>query len=162
MKKLMLSIFAAGVTAVAFADAAWETGSYDVTAWSASDHNILSGLTATDNGKWYAESGKNMPKDTAVLTDGLVPGGGSTDYMKIVGIVKDMVLTWSFDDPYNLQAIKIFSRWGDGGRDGISISKVEVDYGTGDFVTLNVPPVKFGNGDNSTSGHLYAILSDGG
>lgn len=162
MKKLMLSLFAAGVTAVAFADAAWETGSYDVTAWSASDHNILSGLTATHNDKWYAESGKNMPKDTAVLTDRLVPGGGSTDYTKIVGIVKDMVLTWSFDDPYNLQAIKIFSRWGDGGRDGISISKVEVDYGTGDFVTLNVPPVKFGNGDNSTSGHLYAILSDGG
>lgn len=160
MKKLLLA-FTACAAVVAFADAAWETGSYDVTAWSASDHNILSGLTATHNEKWYAESGKNMPKDTAALTDGLVPGGG-TDYSMIVGIVKDMVLTWSFDDPYNLQSIKIFSRWGDGGRDGISISKVEVDYGTGDFVDLNMPPVKFGNGDNNTSGHLYAILSDGG
>lgn len=161
MKKLMLSLVAACAALVGFADPAWETGSYDVTAWSASDHNILSGLTATHNDKWYTESGKNMPKGTAALTDGLVPGG-STDYAKIVGILKDMVLTWSFDDPYNLQAIKIFSRWGDGGRDGISISKVEVDYGTGDFEDLNMPPVKFGNGDNNTSGHLYAILSNGG
>ena len=102
MKKLMLTLFAVCAAVVAFADAAWETGSYDMTAWSASDHNILSGLTATHNDKWYAESGKNMPKDTAVLTDGLVPGGGGTDYTKIVGISKDMVLTWSFTDAYNL------------------------------------------------------------
>ena len=161
MKKLMLSLVAACAALVSFGEAAWETGSYDVTAWSASDHNILSGLTATHNDKWYTESGKNMPKGTAALTDGVVPGG-STKYEMIVGILKDMVLTWSFDDPYNLQAIKIFSRWGDGGRDGISISKVEVDYGTGDFEDLNMPPVKFGNGDNNTSGHLYAILSNGG
>ena len=163
MKKHMLSLVAACAAMVSFGDAAWETGSYDVTAWSASDHNILSGLTATDNGKWYTEGGKAavMPNVTTTLTDGVVPGD-STKYEMIVGIVKDMVLTWSFDEPYNLQAIKIFSRWGDGGRDGISISKVEVDYGTGDFVTLNVPSVKFGNGDNNTSGHLYAILSNGG
>ena len=161
MKKYLLTLFAACLAMVSFADAGWETGSYDVSTWSASDHNIIAGLTATDNGKWYAESGKSMPKSAAALTDGIVPGS-SADYTKIVGIVKDMVLTWSFADAYNLQAIKIFSRWGDGGRDGISISKVEVDYGTGEFEDLNMPAVTFGNGNNSTSGHLYAILSDGG
>ena len=148
----------------AFATPAWETGSYDPATWIAATDNLIAGsqegVNVVDGINHYTEGGKNMTQDVAALTDGVVPGS-SMDYTKVVGVMGG-TLTWELDRPANLTEFRIFSRWGDGGRDGIYTRSLAVRYaGETEFTVLDaVPRADVGRNDNNTSGHLYAFLTD--
>ncbi len=159
---LVVSCLFAASTALA--TPVWETGNYDPATWTAASDNLIAGsqegVNVIDGINHYTEGGKNMTQDVAALTDGEVPGA-SMDYTKVVG-VRGGTLTWELSSPANLTAFRIFSRWGDGGRDGIYTRSLAVRYaGETEYTVLDaVPRADVGRGDNNTSGHLYAFLTD--
>ncbi|MGI5869255.1 MAG: hypothetical protein ACOX9C_07420 [Kiritimatiellia bacterium] len=158
----LCSVFVLALAASPSARAApiWTTDSYDPTRWTASSNNVLLGVTAGGSVSIYTEVGKDLSTDPATLTDGVVPGA-TTDFTKIFGIAGG-ALEWTFGSETSISELRIFTRWCDGGRDGINITSVAVKYtANGNWETLNdVPPVNYGNGDNATSSHLSAILLD--
>ena len=107
----------------ALATVSWQTGSYTPGDWAPADYNILRGIAADNGLNHYVESGKPMTQDTAALTDGIVPT--SIDYTKVVGI-SGGTLSWELPQEHSLMQLRIFTWWGDGGRDGIHISEVAV------------------------------------
>ncbi|MGI6494480.1 MAG: autotransporter-associated beta strand repeat-containing protein [Kiritimatiellia bacterium] len=139
---------------------AWTTDSYDPTQWTASSNNVLLGVTAGGSVSIYTEGGKDLSTDPATLTDGVVPGA-TTDFTKIFAI-RSGSLEWTFGSETSISELRIFTRWCDGGRDGINITSVAVKYTAGgNWEALSaVPPVDYGNWDNNTSSHLSAILLD--
>ena len=167
MKYTLRGLLAASsllAAATAFATPVWETGSYDPATWSASSGNLIADLAAADGLNYYNEGGKTMAQNTGTgngivaLTDGVVPGA-SMDYSKVTGI-SGGTLTWTLAELSNLNELRIFSRWGDGGRDGINIASFAVLYsGDTEYTTFSVP-VDVGRGDNGTCAHYYAFLTD--
>ena len=148
------------------ASPAWETGSYDPDAWTPSANNLIANVVATDGLSYYDENNKTMAQNTGdgngivALTDGVVPGS-SMDYTKVTGIIGG-TLAWGLTSPVNLTEINIFTRWGDGGRDGIAIDSVAVLYdGESEWTTLDsVPALSVGMNDNNSCSHYYATLSN--
>ncbi len=143
----------------------WETGQYTPATWTAQtsgDGNILAEMIADTSAiVYYTEGGKPMTQNAAALTDGVVPGAG-IDYTKVFGI-KSGSIVWTFESAMTLDSIRIFSRWGDGGRDGIAITKVEVLHaGDTDYTDTGAPAVSYGVGNNTSGGALYAFLADSG
>lgn len=145
----------------------WETGSYIPADWTAPSTNLLAGGTATASLSYYNEGGKDMAQNLAggaaaamaALTDGEVPGA-TVDYNKIVGISGGEI-SWALNTPINLDSLAIFSRWGDGGRDGIAIAKVQVlPYGSDQWMDIDTTGVSYGLGNNDTAANLYARLVD--
>ena len=154
------------------ADVVWETGSYTPSAWEPSYNNLLlrdgvelsvGELNAyTKDNPEYAESG--------ALFDGSVPSeddGKSVDYTKVLAL-KSATFTWYLGEKaFDIYDIKVFSRWGDGGRDGISIESVQVSEDNENWTTLNESSIQYGtkakDGNNNSAGALYARLhnSDG-
>lgn len=141
-----------------FAAVSWQTGSYTPGDWEPADNNILAGLVAEDGLSHYVEGGKAMTQDVAALTDGVVPTSG--DYTKVVG-VSGGTLTWALPQEYSLLQLRVFTWWGDGGRDGIHISEIAVKHGgSSEWTVLDVPAVNYGCGNNGTAGSLFAFLAD--
>ena len=149
------------------AEVKWETGSY--TNWSASADNLLSDqkVTVHESGiNYYYEGGKDMVNDPSTLTDGEVPGPDGCDYTKICGVMNGIV-SWNLGATASIKEIKIFTRWGDGGRDGIAVKEVSASADGINWVTLAgdgdnapAPRVNYGVSDNTTSGALFARLYD--
>ena len=169
MKKTVLPLLSIlSLALAAQASPTWETGNYDPATWTASSGNLIAGVSATDGLSYYNEGGKTMAQNLAggsadamsALTDGVVPGT-SMDYNKVVGIMGG-TLTWTLASAANLTSLRIFTRWGDGGRDGIYTRSLAVLYaGDTEYTVLDtVPRADVGRGDNGTSGHLYAFLTD--
>ena len=165
MKKLMMII--AGLAALsAKAELTWTTGSYTPGLWQPSACNILAGVQGEFNGEWYTENNKAMTNNVASLTDEYVfhmfSNATQFDYSKISAIkTSGSTLSWNFPEVTTVSEIRVFSRWADGGRDGISITKVEMKYsGSDEWVDLEAPAVSYGLNDNSSSGSLYAYLAD--
>ena len=148
------------------ADVVWETGSYTPSAWEPSYNNLLlrdgvelsvGELNAyTKDNPEYAESG--------ALFDGSVPSedGKSVDYTKVLAL-KSATFTWYLGEKaFDIYDIKVFSRWGDGGRDGISIESVQVSEDNENWTTLNESSIQYGtktkDGNNNSAGALYARL----
>jgi len=166
------SLFAAvSVSLVAFLATAegtlsWTTGNYEPKTWTRASDNLLSTATVakdSENGlEFYTEGGKTMSQNLADFANGEVPGE-SCEYTKIIGVTKGNVY-WTLPNKANLDSLSIYTRWGDGGRDGIAISWVQVRRdGASDWEQLDGSSLSYGCGDNNTSGHLYATLarSDG-
>ena len=151
----VVMVFSVGAAMTGFAGMKWETGSYSPADWQPVDGNVLAGVVPTFTGDHYTETGFTNG-DEASLTDGALavyPNG-------IFALKKDATLTWAMKRPVILDTLRVFSRWGNGGRDGIGIDKVEVKVvGAADFVNLGVPPVSYGLANNGTSGALFAHLS---
>ena len=110
----------------------WEAGQYAPGSWRPLDgNNLLLGRSAQMTGDYYVEWGRCVDgADLGLLTDGTVPGD-SPEFC-IVGITAGVTLTWTFDAPVVIDALRITSRWWDAGRDGIGIDAVRVRYADSD------------------------------
>ena len=154
--------------ASAFAESSWTTGKYDPATWTANVNNLLKEATPTDEGlSFYNENGKTMAQNLAggaetamaALADGVVPGK-DCDYNKIVGIATGCNMYWTLADAATLDSLTVYSRWGDGGRDGINLSYVQIKHPGDDDWTNIGSGVSFGNGDNNTGPALFATLAN--
>ena len=146
--------------------AVWETGAYTPSEWKPSSDNLLTKENVEDTEYSltpYSENGKNL-SGAEVLTDGSVPNaddGKNVDYTKVVGITSGSVV-WKLNKASDIYDIKIFSRWGDGGRDGIAVDSVQVSSDGVEWVTVSTEAVSYGVGTKSTpgAGALFARLYD--
>ena len=144
--------------------AVWETGAYTPSEWKPSSDNLLTeeNVVVTENSLTpYSETGKIF-SGAEGLVDGVVPDvdGGTVDYTKVVGI-KSGSIAWKLKEASDVYDIKIFSRWGDGGRDGIAVDSVQVSSDGVEWVTVSTA-VSYGVGTKSTpgAGALFARLYD--
>ena len=117
----LASLFAASSL---FAETAWVTGAYDTRDWDPGEDNILRLDTTTLLGTSAVVRGFGDTNDPALLTDG-AGADGAFDSTKIMCASSGHV-EWSFGKPMYLYELRIYSRWGDGGRDGIAIDDVKV------------------------------------
>lgn len=145
--------------------AVWETGAYTPSEWKPSSDNLLTeeNIEATEYSLTpYSETGKIF-SGAEGLVDGVVPDvdGGTVDYTKVVGI-KSGSIAWKLKEAFDVYDIKIFSRWGDGGRDGIAVDSVEVSSDGTEWKTFG--SVAYGtkkvDGNNNSAGALFARLHD--
>ena len=152
----LASLFAASSL---FAETAWVTGAYDTRDWDPCDNNILRLDTTTLLGTSAVVRGFGDTNDPALLTDG-AGADGAFDSTKIMCASSGHV-EWSFGKPMYLYELRIYSRWGDGGRDGIAIDDVKVKYSSdGEWTSLGCGAVSYGLNDNNTAGSLFAVLKD--
>lgn len=148
------------------AELVWRTGTYDPGSWSPQVGNLLADATVTQGPSYYSENGKALSQDLAVLASGAVAKGvkkdndDKVDYGEIVAISGGSI-AWSFAAKQAIQEIRLFTRWCDGGRDGIAVSAVSVKYeGSDGWTQLPAPAVSYGMGNNNTSSALRAVLAD--
>ncbi len=162
---LMCAVFR---SAALYGAPVWQMGAYDPSVWKplAGEH-LLRGRSPVMTGTFYTENGKALASSIASLsklTDGLVPGS-AVDYSQIVGITEGVTLAWTFDEPKCVEQIRISSRWGDSGRDGIGVRSVQVlPARSSSWVTLSVPSVSYNLGGSSGNwtgtGASLATLAD--
>ncbi len=98
----------------------------------------------------------------SVLTDGdvhLVGRYNVTDshYEKMYAITSG-TFAWTFPAA-DIDEIAVFSRWGDGGRDGVVVDAIYVKYDDSDWTQIMVSPISVGLNNNSSSqGSICAVL----
>ena len=141
---------------VATAAPVWSSGFYTPSAWTLGSNNLLSGATADASSLTRFDQGSSS-HSISTLTDGEVPGS-TYDISKVFGI-KSGSAVWTFLKA-DIEQIRVFTRWADGGRDGVNISSVAVRYdGSEEWTDIGAPSISY-NSSSSGSGSLYAILKD--
>lgn len=126
--------------------------------------SVLVGATCDDTGiaRYSENNDDTRPSATtscSVLTDGDVHlVGRAVNYQKIYALVSGTV-EWTFQ-PADIAELAVFSRWGDGGRDGVVVESVYVKCdGSDEWSQIMVVPVSVGTGDNASSaGGICAVL----
>ena len=126
--------------------------------------SVLVDATCDDTGiaRYSENNDDTRPSATtscSVLTDGDVHlVGRAVNYQKIYALVSGTV-EWTFQ-PADIAEIAVFSRWGDGGRDGVVVESVYVKGdGSDEWSQIMVVPVSVGTGDNASSaGGICAVL----
>ena len=126
--------------------------------------SVLVGATCDDTGiaRYSENNDDTLPSATtscSVLTDGDVHlVGRAVNYQKIYALVSGTV-EWTFQ-PADIAELAVFSRWGDGGRDGVVVESVYVKCdGSDEWSQIMVVPVSVGTGDNASSaGGICAVL----
>ncbi|MBQ8114068.1 MAG: hypothetical protein IJ146_12780, partial [Kiritimatiellae bacterium] len=126
--------------------------------------SVLAGATCDDSGiaRYSEDNVTTKPSATtpcSVLTDGDVHlVGRAVNYQKIYALVSGTV-EWTFQ-PADIAELAVFSRWGDGGRDGVVVESVHVKGdGSDEWSQVMVVPVSVGTGDNNSSeGGICAVL----
>lgn len=151
MKAIRLVSMSAAACFALAVKAEWTTNSYLAASWTASTKNML--LTATPGRSSYAN-----------FSDGKVTTA--------VEVRSGNVFTWTLKDPSTISGLNVYTYYGDAGRDGICISKVEFKVdGSGDWVESGIPAVEFAtknvDGGNiphdGISGKMKALYTaDGG
>lgn len=133
---------------------AWTTGAYDTEDWVPSYDNVLPGVVGTFTGTYYTK--QPAGNNPVLLTDGKI----EEDKLKTLAVASSgSTLTWEFEK-CDITAIKLFTWWADGWRDGISVSKVEIRRnGESSFVDIHAPVVDYGRNDNNSGPALYAYLA---
>ena len=123
MKRLMVAVAVAGAMAFGLqAEMAWTTGKYDPGSWQPDPGNVLPVHCPSSSGHGTAQS-NNIYTDGSVSTYSQAGNGFTWE--------------WPLNTPIDVTALRIFSRWTDGGRDGIHINDVLVRYEGGDgYVSL--------------------------
>lgn len=131
-----------------FATPAWTTGIHVPANWTMNPSNLLAYATRSGG--------------VAALSDGVMAINDSNG-----NIANNTVVTWTLATAASISDINVYSAYKDGGRDGISISKIEIlDEGSGEWSDLGAPAVEYGtynvDGNNSSAKYLYAFYSDDG
>ena len=164
MKKYCILIAVSLFFNTFYGAAVWETGAYTPSEWKPSSDNLLTKEGADvfeDKLSLYKENGKAM-QGVAGLTDGSAPDvddGSKVDYTKVVGITSGSI-AWKLNKPSNIYEVKIFSRWGDDGRDDIAVDNVQVSSDGVEWVTVSTEAVSYGVGTAPGAGALFARLYD--
>ena len=147
----------------------WQTDTLDGDLYHRHAHavagNILFGATCEEiDMNRGGTSGAYFTNPNSRLTDGdavykWVDYNDSL-YLPKVYAIKSGTLAWTFPAT-NISEIAVFSRWGNGGRDGIRIGSVYVMLeGSEEWTKLDAAKFANGVGDNSSSsGALCAILN---
>ena len=163
---------AALVAAAAFGAAEWVGEDYAPAEWSPSVSNVLFGAVCSNPrgevGFYAYDEGAALPNDLSVLTDGSVPGD-SFSLAEVVG-VNGGRMEWRLGAPSDIAEVSFFSRWRDGGRDGMHIRQVAAKAAGGDWKVIageGAPEGAAGRGDvgrkdDATSGALRLTLRDSG
>ena len=141
----------------------WTTGQYTRADWVAAEGNLLPAATMTDAITYYVENGRTSSGNAADLCNEAVPQV-NTSYTGVVG-VKGGSVEWSFADKVYVNALNVFTSWGDGGRDGIAISQVLYKTSTdGDWIevagSVDSNAVSYGVGDSASGSALFATLAN--
>ena len=147
----------------ALASPTWYTGDYDPATWEPAAVNAIRGIEAYTGPSYYGgDNHGQTTQSTVPLTDGSVPGA-NINIADIVGVTSGDI-KWNFAEAANLSEIRLYSRWFDGGRDGIHIKRVAYKVAGGDNNWIDLAGdsnrIKYGLDDNNTSGALYAILKE--
>ena len=138
-------------------------------AHAAASNNILTGSTCEETSvNRGGTSNASFTNPNSFLTDGdvLFPWVYYGDsYIPKVYSIQSGTLAWTFPAA-DIREIAVFSRWGDGNRDGIKVGGVYVMLeGSGEWTKLDVADFSYGVGNaNSSPGALCAVLNrtDGG
>ncbi len=162
---MLAAAFAAlSVPVCSFAEVGWTSGVCDHANWLPASDNVLGTATVTNGLSYYNENGKTMAQNKnpseamSALRDGRVVDG----FGGAVGIAGGW-LVYQLNDIVDLDSIAFYTYWGDGGRDGISISQISVSKDGEDWTTVGGGSCSVGIGDNDSSKNgLYAKLSDTG
>ena len=122
--------------------------------------NVLAAATVVGTG--ISRFNQAATASAAVLVDGNVHmPSGYPDY-NIIYAIQQGTFTYTFASPTNIAEIAIFSRWGNGGRDGMKISDVLVQHEGSDEWQSAVPgelSIGIGSGDDHSSpGAMVAVL----
>ncbi len=144
----------------------WTTGTYQPNSWTPVQGNVMESAAVPRN--WptaYTEYNKDtLAKTPYVLTDGSVPPDGFSTFEGIMGN-NGGEMVWEFDRTVaSITQLRVFSRWCDGGRDGIYITGVSVRGTDGEWHVVagedNVCDYMRGaNGNTDGTGALYAFLA---
>lgn len=92
---------------------AYDFGNYDPSSWTASQNNMM-GLCSQ-----MLKNTSDITTSSAYMIDGAVASVNSYP------IAPGSLITWNFSKPFTLDAFKVFSRWGDNGRDAIVIYQLD-------------------------------------
>ncbi len=153
------SLFFAALAAssVSFGSNVWTKGTYNPNTWMSSADNFLLQLVPDVSNLAKYTEGPRTPNVAASLTDGVVTKD-NVDYTNTYGI-KGGSMEWTFEEPVaEFLQLKVFSHWGDGGRDNIKIDSVEVTTDGSTWTALANSSVE----NNNYNGRLYASLADDG
>lgn len=139
-----------------FAAGTWVTDSW-TGGFTPADDNLILGRVPSHSGWAYASEGAGNP---AVLTDGAAtpntkPGSQTLNNYS--------VLTWNFDSLVNVREIRIYSTWGDDGRDQLSVSSVTAVSATNDTViTLSPSACQYDAGSGDKNANRARLVPDSG
>ena len=135
----------------------WIGRKTDVSSWTASPNNVLTGLEGTFSGTRYNEPGRVWSNDSVLrLTDGIVNATGA-NYDNTYAI-QSGTIAWVFSKTVNLTGLRINTHWEDGGRDGIVLSSVQVRKSSGSsWETIPDSSASFGAFDDDSGSDLELV-----
>lgn len=152
----------------------FDFGDYAVNDWAPSEGNMMqfcssmskTTITTPGNNSGIVRTTTDITSSYSHMIDKTV---GTTSNQQIE---PGSVVTWTFSTPFTLEAFKVFSHWGDKGRDAIVIYDFEVMDGDGVWTRLfdSSHPVLLGTtssadlytaagGASGGTGHLWFALT---
>ena len=148
--------FAAAVLAAAIALPVMGAGTWTTTSWNGgfvpAANNILRAKApdnpaATANALVNPNNGSTITEGScsyATLTDG---DAGVKNKTKTIALPSNCSLSYDLSSSRTINEVRIYSTWGDGGRDTLSVASVTAETLGGQTVTLSPNPVSH-SGDN--------------
>lgn len=140
MFKLAFAVSAILMAGTASAGIGWTTGSWNLDSWAPGPNNVLAGLSLTAEGTSIIGTDPNNEGvgDSSKLTDGAVPTiQAKAGYGAMCMIGTGNTLVYTLTDPADIREIRVYTLWGDGGRDYIRL--YGVDYRTADSDWIAIP-----------------------
>ena len=113
---------------------AWATGTWYTSSWdggfTAAANNILLGKTPSPASGLNSEGSGSY----SVLTDG---GAVARDKTQATSLNNNASLTYTLGEVATVNEVRIYSTWGDGGRDTLSVNSVQIENPAGETITLS-------------------------
>lgn len=136
---MVLALMAFCVGSAAFAEPAWVTEPFLKANWTANPSNVLRLASSSTAGSQYYDG-----KMEAFGNNGNTSNGA--------------VFTWTLPDPVTIMGVGIYTCYGDAGRDGINVAKIEYKYKDGEegvWYDIGAPAVEYAtkNVDGGNTGH---------
>ena len=113
----------------------WYTSSWDG-GFTAATNNIILGKTPSPASGLNSEGSGSY----SVLTDG---DAVARDRTQATSLDSNASLTYTLGEVATVNEVRIYSTWGDGGRDTLSVKSVQIENPAGETVTLSSTSVSF-------------------